>query len=332
MAGVTECQLLAPRGEASLTGAKISATRDPLDRLIERGCLKRYTKHFLYHTTYIYICIYILYLPYKTYSASTYNSTQPRYILPENLSKHLVRKRRREKKKRKKKRKREIARNFAGLGGNFESTRCEKRKRCCERSVSWKSHISRSKHENRVEKDPRFPSSCSIRIRDERFVVLIVAKKKKEKKRKNCGERVESFSNRFSFFFKNRGIGSNEKDSERRNPVAIVSYLVSKLSAFFLLSFQLIFSGEYTKAMSKDWHSGHFCCWQCDESLTGQRYVLRDEHPYCIKCYESVFANGCEECNKIIGIDSKVRYTSSLFSKCPFLFFFFLLNFLSYVV
>lgn len=73
-----------------------------------------------------------------------------------------------------------------------------------------------------------------------------------------------------------------------------------------VFALQLIFSGEYTKAMNKDWHSGHFCCWQCDESLTGQRYVLRDEHPYCIKCYESVFANGCEECNKIIGIDSKV--------------------------
>ncbi|XP_037978328.2 prickle planar cell polarity protein 3-A isoform X2 [Plutella xylostella] len=68
---------------------------------------------------------------------------------------------------------------------------------------------------------------------------------------------------------------------------------------------ELIFSGEYTKAMNKDWHSGHFCCWQCDESLTGQRYVLRDDHPYCIKCYESVFANGCEECSKTIGIDSK---------------------------
>ncbi|XP_021917362.1 uncharacterized protein LOC110828708 isoform X1 [Zootermopsis nevadensis] len=70
-------------------------------------------------------------------------------------------------------------------------------------------------------------------------------------------------------------------------------------------AFWLIFSGEYTKAMSKDWHSGHFCCWQCDESLTGQRYVLRDDHPYCIKCYESVFANACEECSKTIGIDSK---------------------------
>ncbi|XP_059615784.1 uncharacterized protein LOC132261177 isoform X1 [Phlebotomus argentipes] len=68
---------------------------------------------------------------------------------------------------------------------------------------------------------------------------------------------------------------------------------------------KLIFSGEYTKAMSKDWHTTHFCCWQCDESLTGQRYVLRDDHPYCIKCYENVFANTCESCNKIIGIDSK---------------------------
>lgn len=75
---------------------------------------------------------------------------------------------------------------------------------------------------------------------------------------------------------------------------------------------QLIFSGEYTKAMSKDWHSGHFCCWQCDESLTGQRYVLRDDHPYCVKCYESVFANGCEECSKIIGIDSKVLIASCI--------------------
>ena len=70
--------------------------------------------------------------------------------------------------------------------------------------------------------------------------------------------------------------------------------------------FQLIFSGEYTKAMNKDWHSGHFSCWQCDESLTGQRYVLRDDHPYCIKCYENVFANNCDECNRLIGIDSKV--------------------------
>nr|XP_023015084.1 paxillin-B isoform X1 [Leptinotarsa decemlineata] len=69
--------------------------------------------------------------------------------------------------------------------------------------------------------------------------------------------------------------------------------------------FWLIFSGEYTKAMNKDWHGQHFCCWQCDESLTGQRYVLRDEHPYCVSCYESVFSNACEKCSRTIGIDSK---------------------------
>ncbi|EJD75263.1 LIM-9 isoform [Loa loa] len=68
---------------------------------------------------------------------------------------------------------------------------------------------------------------------------------------------------------------------------------------------ELIFAGEYTKAMNKDWHSDHFCCWQCDNTLTGQRYILRDEHPYCIKCYEDIFANACDECAKPIGIDSK---------------------------
>jgi hypothetical protein len=68
---------------------------------------------------------------------------------------------------------------------------------------------------------------------------------------------------------------------------------------------ELIFAGEYTKAMNKDWHSDHFCCWQCDSTLTGQRYILRDDHPYCIKCYEDVFANTCDECSKPIGIDSK---------------------------
>lgn len=92
-------------------------------------------------------------------------------------------------------------------------------------------------------------------------------------------------------------------------------FLFAYLLIFFYV-LQLIFSGEFTKAMNKDWHSTHFCCWQCDESLTGQRYVLRDDHPYCIKCYESVFANPCEECNKIIGIDSKVSVLIYNVARC----------------
>jgi len=68
---------------------------------------------------------------------------------------------------------------------------------------------------------------------------------------------------------------------------------------------QISQSGEFTKAMNKDWHSGHFCCWKCDEALTGQRYVLRDDHPYCINCYESTFCTSCYDCQKLIGIESK---------------------------
>lgn len=36
---------------------------------------------------------------------------------------------------------------------------------------------------------------------------------------------------------------------------------------------ELIFSGQYTKALSKDFHCNHFCCWHCDTVLTGQRFV-----------------------------------------------------------
>ncbi|ESN90665.1 hypothetical protein HELRODRAFT_71169, partial [Helobdella robusta] len=68
---------------------------------------------------------------------------------------------------------------------------------------------------------------------------------------------------------------------------------------------ELIFSGEYTKAMDQDWHNGHFACFNCDLNLTGHRYVLRDEHPYCIECYERLYAHVCNECKHVIGTDSK---------------------------
>ena len=41
-------------------------------------------------------------------------------------------------------------------------------------------------------------------------------------------------------------------------------------------------------------------------SILNARYVLRDDHPFCIRCYENVFANNCDDCGKVIGIDSKV--------------------------
>merc|ERR1712130_83339 len=59
------------------------------------------------------------------------------------------------------------------------------------------------------------------------------------------------------------------------------------------------------KQESRDLEFEAMFCHQCDDSLAGHRYVLREDFPYCIKCYENVFANNCDECGKIIGIDSK---------------------------
>ena len=58
--------------------------------------------------------------------------------------------------------------------------------------------------------------------------------------------------------------------------------------------------------MSQNYHADHFTCWHCDQSLTGSRYILKDDHPYCIRCYEELFAHVCEECKRKIGTDSKV--------------------------
>uniref|UniRef100_A0A803SRJ2 FHL1/2/3/5 N-terminal LIM domain-containing protein n=1 Tax=Anolis carolinensis TaxID=28377 RepID=A0A803SRJ2_ANOCA len=49
-----------------------------------------------------------------------------------------------------------------------------------------------------------------------------------------------------------------------------------------------------------------FDCHYCKETLFGKKYILREDNPYCIKCYESLYSNTCEECKKPIGCDCKV--------------------------
>ncbi|KAL5260524.1 hypothetical protein ACHWQZ_G010606 [Mnemiopsis leidyi] len=67
---------------------------------------------------------------------------------------------------------------------------------------------------------------------------------------------------------------------------------------------ELILAKEYTLAEDRNWHMDHFCCWECDSPLGGQRYVTRDDHPFCILCYEELFAPPCKKCSLPIGLDS----------------------------
>lgn len=47
----------------------------------------------------------------------------------------------------------------------------------------------------------------------------------------------------------------------------------------------------------------HFSCFDCDLQLGGQRYVMKDNVPYCCECFERRFAEFCVTCGGQIGVD-----------------------------
>lgn len=68
---------------------------------------------------------------------------------------------------------------------------------------------------------------------------------------------------------------------------------------------ELIFTKEYTQAEGRSWHIKHFCCYECDKELGGQRYVAKDDHPYCLDCYGRKYAKVCNKCHDKIPPDAK---------------------------
>lgn len=47
----------------------------------------------------------------------------------------------------------------------------------------------------------------------------------------------------------------------------------------------------------------HFCCFECDRQLGGQRYIMKEGRPYCCVCFERMFAEYCDTCGEHIGVD-----------------------------
>ncbi|KAJ7415431.1 Prickle-like protein 2 [Pitangus sulphuratus] len=66
---------------------------------------------------------------------------------------------------------------------------------------------------------------------------------------------------------------------------------------------QIIFADECTEAEGRHWHMKHFCCFECETVLGGQRYIMKDGRPYCCGCFESLYAEYCDTCAQHIGID-----------------------------
>ncbi|XP_013108864.2 protein espinas isoform X1 [Stomoxys calcitrans] len=66
---------------------------------------------------------------------------------------------------------------------------------------------------------------------------------------------------------------------------------------------EIIFSDECTEAEGRTWHMKHFACFECDHQLGGQRYIMRDGKPFCLSCFDTMFAEYCDYCGEIIGVD-----------------------------
>jgi prickle len=47
----------------------------------------------------------------------------------------------------------------------------------------------------------------------------------------------------------------------------------------------------------------HFACFECDKNLGGQRYIMREGRPYCLTCFDCMFAEYCDACGETIGVD-----------------------------
>ncbi|XP_076358526.1 uncharacterized protein LOC143251063 isoform X2 [Tachypleus tridentatus] len=66
---------------------------------------------------------------------------------------------------------------------------------------------------------------------------------------------------------------------------------------------EIIFADECTEAEGMAWHMKHFCCFECDMRLGGQRYIMKDGRPYCLTCYDAMFSEYCDTCGEPIGVD-----------------------------
>ncbi|XP_073429342.1 prickle-like protein 1 [Dendrobates tinctorius] len=66
---------------------------------------------------------------------------------------------------------------------------------------------------------------------------------------------------------------------------------------------EIIFADECTEAEGRHWHMKHFCCYECETVLGGQRYIMKDGRPFCCSCFESHYAEYCESCGEHIGVD-----------------------------
>lgn len=87
--------------------------------------------------------------------------------------------------------------------------------------------------------------------------------------------------------------------------ISVAYSVVSMLACALLSQSQIILAHECTEAEGRYWHMKHFCCFECEAALGGQRYIMGESRPYCCSCYESLYAEYCDTCGEHIGAAPK---------------------------
>ena len=83
----------------------------------------------------------------------------------------------------------------------------------------------------------------------------------------------------------------------------LASNIIYDFKMTLSLFLQLIWSDECTEAEGRHWHLGHFACAECARPLGGQRYIMREGKPFCVGCFDHLYAEFCEACGLVIGVD-----------------------------
>lgn len=63
---------------------------------------------------------------------------------------------------------------------------------------------------------------------------------------------------------------------------------------------ELIFVPNYTSAEGRSYHVKHFCCFECDIPLGGMKYILVEDQPNCLNCYQAKYGKTCHTCKQPI--------------------------------
>lgn len=102
-------------------------------------------------------------------------------------------------------------------------------------------------------------------------------------------------------FHEQRGTAAlHGQETQRFVSASHVSFLTSSAPRLCFFP-QIIFADECTEAEGRHWHMKHFCCFECETVLGGQRYIMKDGRPYCCSCFESLYAEYCDTCAQHIG-------------------------------